>query len=282
MSSSIVPMLRTGFVRPLVRPFSSSSVIGSAKSVKFLKAQRRKQLNEAKQNKIRNSLDDVDPVLGRPNTPFIDRVMAELQEPNVLIPGYEHGEVEKLLVSVEETKKKQASLTGLDSLLEEQSIKNLRNKHEAVLRIINMKNASNADALKMAVRLAREEFQRFPGDTGSSEVQAAVMTVRIHNLAKHVKENKKDFKNIRALRILVQQRQSILRYLKKDQPERYFWTIQKLGLTDNAAMSEFNMDRRYMQDYKFFGDVILIKDSNKVADAKRKAARKEKMFSSEQ
>lgn len=277
-----MPLLRAGFVRPLVRPFSSTSIIGSAKSVKFLKAQRRKQLNEAKQNKIKTSLDDVDPVLGRPNTPFIDRVMAELQEPHVLIPGFEYGEVEKLLVSVEETKKKQAAMTGLDFLLEEQSVKSLKSKNEAVLRIINMKNASNADALKMAVQLAREEFQRFPGDTGSSEVQAAVMTVRIHNLVKHVKENKKDFKNIRALRILVQQRQSILRYLKSDQPERYFWTIQKLGLTDNAAMSEFNMDRRYMQDYKFFGDVILIKDSNKVADAKRKAARKEKMFNSEQ
>lgn len=239
-------------------------------------------MNEAKQNKIKNSLDDVDPVLGRPDTPFINRVMAELQEPNVLIPGYERSEVEKLLVSIEETKKTQASLAGLDSLVEDQSIKDLNNKHEAIFRILNMRNASNAEALKMAIKLAREEFQRFPGDTGSSEVQAAVMTVRIQNLAKHVKENKKDFKNIRALRMLVQQRQSILRYLKRDKPDRYFWAIQKLGLSDNAAMSEFNMDRRYMQQYKFFGDVILIKDSNKVADAKRKAARKEKMFSSEQ
>ncbi|BAO40263.1 37S ribosomal protein S28 [Kluyveromyces marxianus] len=282
MNSYIVPMLRTGFVRPLARPFSSTAIASSTKSVKFLKAQRRKQLNEAKQNKIKNSLDDVDPVLGRPDTPFINRVMAELQEPNVLIPGYERSEVEKLLVSIEETKKTQASLAGLDSLVEDQSIKDLNNKHEAIFRILNMRNASNAEALKMAIKLAREEFQRFPGDTGSSEVQAAVMTVRIQNLAKHVKENKKDFKNIRALRMLVQQRQSILRYLKRDKPDRYFWAIQKLGLSDNAAMSEFNMDRRYMQQYKFFGDVILIKDSNKVADAKRKAARKEKMFSSEQ
>lgn len=275
-------MMRTGLLPFLhcryTRPFSCSSVVESAKSVKFLKSQRRKQLNEAKQNKIKNSLDDVDPVLGRPDTPFIVRVIAELQEPNVLIPGYKYDEVEKLLVAIEETKKKQASLTGLESLLEEKPLKELQNKHEAIMRIINMKNASNSEASKLAVKLAREEFQRFPGDTGSSEVQAAVMTVRIQSMAKHVKENKKDFKNIRALRILVQQRQSILRYLKRDKPERYFWTIQKLGLTDNATTSEFNMDRRYMQDYKFFGDAILIKDSNKVADAKRKAARKEKMF----
>ena len=102
------------------------------------------------------------------------------------------------------------------------------------------------------------------------------MTVRIQNLVNHVQENKNDHKNTRILRILVQQRQSILRYLKRDNPERYFWTLQKLGLSDNAVVSEFNMDRRYMQDYKFFGDRILVKDSKKVADQKRKESRKQK------
>lgn len=276
--SGAVPFLRLGNTRS----FSSSTVVGSAKSVKFLKAQRRKQVNEAKQNKIKNSLDDVDPVLGHPDTAFVTRVMAELKEPRVLVNGYKFEEVEKLLVSIEEAKKKQAEMSGLESLMEEVSEENLANKQEAVMRIVNMKNAANGDSLKLAVKLAREEFQRYPGDTGSSEVQAAVMTVKIHNLARHVKENRKDFKNVRALRILVQQRQSILRYLKRDKPERYFWAIQKLGLSDNAVASEFNMDRRYMQDYKFFGDLTLIKDSNKVADAKRKAARKEKMFESSQ
>lgn len=76
--------------------------------------------------------------------------------------------------------------------------------------------------------------------------------------------------------MLVQQRQSILRYLKRDNPERYYWTIQKLGLSDEAVTQEFNMDRRYMQDFKFFGDKILVKDSKKVADQKRRELRKQK------
>lgn len=263
------------------RNFSSSPVIQGPKAVKFLKSQRRRQLNQSKQLKIKTSLDTVDPVFGRSNTPFISRVMAELKEPKVLSSGYEISEVEKLLASVEETKKEQFALSGLNELnaiatdFTEES-ERLKNRRESILRILSMRNADNKEAMKLAIRFAREEFQRFEADTGSSEVQAAIMTVRIHNLGNHVKENKNDHKNTRILRTLVQQRQKILRYLKRDNPERYFWTIQKLGLSDNAVVSEFNMDRRYMQDYKFFGDRILIKDSKKVADQKRRDLRKQK------
>lgn len=64
--------------------------------------------------------------------------------------------------------------------------------------------------------------------------------------------------------------------MKRDNPEKYYWTIQKLGLNDAAITDEFNMDRRYMQDYEFFGDKVLIKDSKKVADQKRKEIRRQK------
>lgn len=267
---------------PLIRSFSSSFVIHSAKSIKFLKSQRRKQLNEAKQNKIKNSLDSVDPVLGCKDTPFLVRTMAELKEPRVLSRDYQFDEMEKLLISIEAAKKEQLDLTGLQGVateLAEVDTEDLKTRRDAVLRILSMRNANNKDKMKMAIRLAREEFQRFPGDTGSSEVQAAIMTVRIQNIASHVQENKNDHKNTRALRILVQQRQSILRYLKKDKPDRYYWTIQKLGLSDNSVVSEFNMDRRYMQEYNFFGDRVLVKDSKKVANEKRKAIRKERKLS---
>ncbi|AET41284.1 mitochondrial 37S ribosomal protein uS15m Ecym_7465 [Eremothecium cymbalariae DBVPG len=264
------------------RSFSGSSVVCGAKAMKYLKAQNRRQLNEARQSKIKSSLDSVDPVLGKKDTQFIVRVMAELKEPKVLARGYEHSEVEKLIASIEASKNERLKVSGLDKVAKEISLDDsavVDSKREAVLRILSMRNADNKTAMKAAIKLTREEFQRFPGDTGSSEVQAAVMTVRIHNLAKHVQDNKKDNKNTRTLRMLVQQRQSLLRYLKRDNPERYFWTIEKLGLTDNAVVSEFNMDRRYMQDYQFFGDRILIKDSKKVAGAKRKAARREKRLS---
>ncbi|SCU91779.1 LADA_0F11980g1_1 [Lachancea dasiensis] len=264
-----------------IRQFSQTNSIQGPKAVKFLKAQRKRQLNEAKQLKLQTALDTVDPVFGRSNTPFVIRTLAELKEPKVLAQGFQAQEVEKLLASVEAARKEQLELAGfnnssLDSKSDLASLESLESKRESILRILSMRNASNKDAMKLVVRQAREEFQRFEGDTGSSEVQAAIMTVRIQNLAKHVQENKNDQKNTRILRMLVQQRQKILRYLKRDKPEKYFWTIQKLGLSDNSVVSEFNMDRRYMQDYKFFGDRILIKDSKKVADKKRRDLRKQK------
>ncbi|SCV01797.1 LAME_0G18580g1_1 [Lachancea meyersii CBS 8951] len=263
------------------RHFSQTHWCNGPKAVKFLKAQRKRQVNQAKQLKLKTSLDTVDPVFGRNHTPFIVRTMAELKEPKVLAKGYGAQEVESLIASVEAAKMEQMELAGfnnqsLTSENDETALQNLELKRESILRVLSMRNADNKDSMKLAVRQAREEFQRFEGDTGSSEVQAAIMTVRIQNLAKHVQENKNDHKNTRILRMLVQQRQNILRYLKRDKPEKYFWTIQKLGLSDNAVVSEFNMDRRYMQDYKFFGDRILIKDSKRVADQKRRDLRKQR------
>lgn len=259
------------------RGFTTTGVTQGLRAIKFLKAQKKKQKNEARQATLKSTLDLVDPVLGRKDTPFITRVMAELKEPSVLSSGYDIAEVEKLLAAVESTKDEQLKLSSVnEQFFERGSLESLEARREALLRILSMRNADNKNAMKLAVKLAREEFQRFPGDSGSSEVQAACMTVRIQNIVHHVKEHHKDFANTRVLRMLVQQRQSILRYLKRDKPERYYWTIEKLGLSDEAVTQEFNMDRRYMQDFKFFGDKILVRDSKKVADQKRREVRKQK------
>lgn len=259
------------------RSFSSSPTVQGSKAIKFLKSQRKKQANLARQSELKNSMDAVDPVLGREGTPFVNRVMAELKEPGVLSHGYQIAEVEKLLAAVESTQKEQLNLSSLNAgLVEPESVESLEARREALLRILSMRNADNQNSMKLALKLAREEFQRFPDDTGSSEVQAACMTIRIHNLLTHVKDHQKDYANTRILRMLVQQRQRILRYLKKDNPERYYWTIQKLGLTDAVVTQEFNMDRRYMQEFKLFGDKILVKDSKKVAGQKRREMRKQR------
>ena len=258
--------------------FSTTTPTQGTKAIKFLKAQKRRQKNEVKQANLKVSADMVDPVFGREDTPFIVRVQAELKEPNVLSHGYEGKEVDKFLAAIDSTEREQAELSGLNmELFETSDAKVIETRKEVILRILNMRNASNKDSMKMALKLAREEFERFAGDTGSSEVQAACMTVRIYNMAHHIQEHKKDFANTRLLRILVQKRQNILQYLKRDNPQRYFWAIEKLGLTDAAVTQEFNMDRRYMQDYKFFGDKILIKDSKKTIDAQRRNLRTQKM-----
>lgn len=67
-------------------------------------------------------------------------------------------------------------------------------------------------------------------DTGSSEVQIAILTSRIVYLTEHFKEHKKDFHSRRGLLKLVNQRRKLLAYLGKSDPQRYKNLIGKLGL----------------------------------------------------
>ena len=67
-------------------------------------------------------------------------------------------------------------------------------------------------------------------DTGSSEVQLAQLTHRVHQLTKHFKEHKKDFHSRMGLVKMINKRKRLLSYLKKNQSERYQAIVQKLGL----------------------------------------------------
>ena len=68
------------------------------------------------------------------------------------------------------------------------------------------------------------------GDTGSPEVQVAILTERIRNLTEHFKGNHKDNHSRRGLLMMVNKRRNLLAYLKKKDVERYNALIQKLGL----------------------------------------------------
>lgn len=255
----------TTFV-PSIR-YASTLQSQKSKAEKYMLAQRRKQKNKAIQARLATVLDKIDPVFGRKETPFITRIMAEVNEPEVLSHGYDLKEVEKWIAAIEPTERNQIELSGFnEETFPREDLQTIKNRREVILRILSMRNADNKEKIKMATKLAREEFQRFPGDTGSSEVQAACLTVRILNIAHHVQDHKKDHANTRKLRMLVQQRQSILKYLKRDNPKRYYWAIEKLGLDDAAVTNEFNMDRKYMQEYKFFGDKTSAKDSRKIQE----------------
>ncbi|WPM05547.1 30S ribosomal protein S15 [Borreliella sinica] len=74
------------------------------------------------------------------------------------------------------------------------------------------------------------EFGKNEGDTGSVEVQIALITGRIKYLTEHLKENKKDYSSKRGLLKLVGQRRSLLRYYQKRDLEAYRMLISKLGL----------------------------------------------------
>ena len=74
------------------------------------------------------------------------------------------------------------------------------------------------------------EYARFEGDTGSPEVQIAVLTARIAELTEHLKSNKKDHHSRRGLLKMVGKRRGLLDYLKKTDIEGYRTLIEKLGI----------------------------------------------------
>ncbi len=74
------------------------------------------------------------------------------------------------------------------------------------------------------------EHGRKPGDTGSPEVQIAILSERISNLTEHFKSNHKDNHSRRGLLSMVTQRRRLLDYLKKKDDSRYQDIIKKLGL----------------------------------------------------
>ena len=74
------------------------------------------------------------------------------------------------------------------------------------------------------------DFGRHEGDTGSAEVQVAIMTERINELADHLKTHKKDFSSRRGLLKLVGKRSALLKYLIRSDIERYRQVRAKLGL----------------------------------------------------
>ncbi len=74
------------------------------------------------------------------------------------------------------------------------------------------------------------KYARTAGDTGSPEVQVAVLTARIQELTEHLKDNPKDHHSRRGMLKMVGQRRGLLDYLKKKDIERYRALIEKLGL----------------------------------------------------
>ena len=75
-----------------------------------------------------------------------------------------------------------------------------------------------------------EQFKRGDSDTGSAEVQIAILTSRINGLTDHLRSHKKDFAGRRGLLMLVSRRRRLLDYLKKIDPQRYLDIIHRLNI----------------------------------------------------
>ncbi len=75
-----------------------------------------------------------------------------------------------------------------------------------------------------------KEYASTEGNTGSPEVQVALLTEHIHNLTEHLKVHRKDFTSQRGLLMMVGKRSKLLKYLRRCDPARYQSLIQRLGL----------------------------------------------------
>ena len=82
-------------------------------------------------------------------------------------------------------------------------------------------------------RRTHGEFGKTPNDSGSAEVQVAILTERIRNLTEHLKVHKKDKHTQRGLMMLIGKRRGLLKYVKERNIDEYRALIKKLGIRDN-------------------------------------------------
>ena len=89
-------------------------------------------------------------------------------------------------------------------------------------------------AQEKAAKAAKEDlvkkYQTHKNDTGSTEVQVAILTKKVSELTKHLKDHKKDFDSRRGLLMMVGKRRRLLNYLRKNDEEKYTKIISDLGL----------------------------------------------------
>lgn len=74
------------------------------------------------------------------------------------------------------------------------------------------------------------QYQRVAGDTGSPEVQIAVLTTRINSLTEHMRTHSKDYSTRRGLLAMVSRRRRLLDYVRNNDPQRYLDLLGRLGI----------------------------------------------------
>ncbi|EKX39535.1 hypothetical protein GUITHDRAFT_154369 [Guillardia theta CCMP2712] len=101
-----------------------------------------------------------------------------------------------------------------------------------IQRMLSLENACQMEKNKFAIRNAIKDYRLHESDTGSPEVQVAILTERIKYLTSHVQVHRKDKHNARGLTQMVNDRKSLLKYLRRESEERYRALITRLGIRD--------------------------------------------------
>ncbi|BGO88788.1 hypothetical protein NBRC10512_006928 [Rhodotorula toruloides] len=120
-------------------------------------------------------------------------------------------------------------------------------KREQLMRILDLRNADSKGIESYNKRQIVQMFGRAEGDTGSSEVQAAILTLRIRSIFEHLKASPRDVENRQALRQLVHKRGKILKYLRNVSVTRYEDVLLKIGVEPRAVEGEIIMRKNELR-----------------------------------
>ena len=119
-----------------------------------------------------------------------------------------------------------------------------REKPQLVDQYLSLDVSSRKEILKQELQEIKKKFQRYPGDTGSSEVQVALLTSKIKMLSEHLTQHRKDYSSKRGVVAMINRRRKLLQYLRRHDYDRYITLIAKLGLKDSFAKQD-RLSMRY-------------------------------------
>lgn len=111
-----------------------------------------------------------------------------------------------------------------------------------------------------------KKFQTHEGDTGSSEVQIAILTAEIDELINHLKNHPKDHSSRRGLLRKVSARRSLMRYIKKENPESYDQLVKKLKLKQARVISKPGTAQAAAEDEASEEDPEIIEKENEIVN----------------
>ncbi|KAL4878645.1 hypothetical protein BJY04DRAFT_195311 [Aspergillus karnatakaensis] len=260
--------VRAGSAEARERRRHDPYLIAQSRQRKAANLSRQKALAEEREGSLGN------PIYGQ-STPFLEEL--KIKHPAAQETQLNHYiQPEELSKALEYSKNLTSPIENMNAATAdpqqakeaaEQHFEAHKNAQEAINRIVKMSNGNTGDQLRLRVQKCIEEFgrhntdktlppkpasilhepvQKTPRvgpDTGSPEVQVAILTAKILNLSRHLETSNKDRHNKRNLRLLVHKRQKLLQYLRRKERGGPRWKnlMETLGLSDASWKGEITI-----------------------------------------
>lgn len=110
--------------------------------------------------------------------------------------------------------------------------KQAANLNNGLKRLLSFEFASQSEITDFRKKEVRKQFRREPADTGSPEVQIAILTVQINALSDHLLKHKKDIHSRRGLQLATSKRKAQMEFLKRKNPPKYYEVISAMKIPD--------------------------------------------------